>query len=132
MKNITATQRKLNILNKAIQNGFEIDEDKSFEYLVDDAESYLIYSEIDVKEEECEVRQSGRLQSVQRSDGMGYEFRSDGYIVDFSAHWHKDPSDKVFHTTVVDSDANVVRLFYFVGETEYNAPEGYYYSKREG
>lgn len=131
MKNITAIQRKLNILEKATQNDFEIDESESFDELIFSAEQYLIDNEIDAQEEECEVVSLGNHgQRIDWYDGKGYEFWAQGEIIDFSHYWNNAPEEKVYHTTVVDSEANVVKLFYFVGETEYNAPDGYYYSKK--
>lgn len=81
-------------------------------------------------EDECEVTSNGRSQHVSYGD-----FWSDGEIVHFSDHWHKSPETKVFHSDFVMEDEGVMKnmhLYYLVGETDYNAPDGYYYSKSKG
>lgn len=81
-------------------------------------------------EDECEVKSNGRSQHVSYGD-----FWSDGEIVDFSANWREDPETKVFHSDFVMEDNGVMKnmhLFYKVGETDYNAPDGYMYSKKAG
>lgn len=115
MKNISPDQRSLNILNKAIANGFEIDEADTFEEVRNCATQYLIDNEIDVIEEHVEVKSLGNHgQSVDWSDGKGFDFWSQGEIVDFKGHWHDEPGTKVFHETCVDSDANVIKMYYVV------------------
>lgn len=129
MKTITAQQRTINILNKATESGFEIEEAETLEDIRISAESFLIENS-DAIEEECEVISLGNHgQRVDWSDGKGFEFWSQGEIVDFSKHWSDSPETKVFHSTVVDSEGTVVKLYYVVGETDYNAPDGYYFDK---
>lgn len=80
-------------------------------------------------EDECEVSSHSRSQYVSYRD-----YTSSGEIVDFSAHWYEAPETKVFHTDLVVEDDGVMKnmhLYYCVGETDYNAPEGFYYSKKE-
>lgn len=132
MKQVTSNQRTLNILKKAIELGYEMEENDPLYTVIEDAEYFIIDNtpEKDKREEECEVRQNGRQQQVDWLDGKGLRFQTFGEIVDFSENWHKDPSHKVYHTTVVDSEANVVKLYYLVGETDYNAPDGYYFDRK--
>lgn len=132
MKTVSNNQRTLNILNKAIANGFEFEESTTIEDVRIAAEEFLIENEIDVIEEECEVKSLGNNgQRVDWCDGQGFEYWSQGEIVDFSAHWYDSPDTKVFHETVIDSQANVVKLYYLVGETQGNAPEGFMYSDKQ-
>lgn len=74
--------------------------------------------DLETIEAECEVN-PGRQQSVIYEDYECY-----GEIVDFSAHWHKPAGTKVYHSDyiTVDKDGKVKRmkLYYLVGETEYN------------
>jgi hypothetical protein len=80
-------------------------------------------------EDECEVTTNGRSQHVSYGD-----FWSDGEIVDFSSNWSKSPKTKVFHSDFVMEQCGVMKnmnLYYLVGETDYNAPDGYFYSKKE-
>jgi hypothetical protein len=121
MKIITPSQRDLNILNKAVANGFEINSQDTFEEVRNAATDFLIENEIDVKEEQVEVKSLGNHgQRVDWSDEFGFEFWSQGEIVDFKSHWHDAPGTKVFHETCVDSEANVIKMYYLVAETEYN------------
>jgi hypothetical protein len=82
-------------------------------------------------EDECEVSSNGRSQHVRYGD-----FWSDGEIVDFSSSWGKTPETKVFHSDFVMEDEDGLmknmHLYYLVGETEYNAPDGYIYKKGKG
>ena len=127
---ITNEKRTLNILNKAVEIGFEIDESLSMEELKEKAINYLIANDSGT-EEECPVVTGKHGQSVQWTDGKGYEFFSQGEILDFAKHWYDISGTKVFYQNLVDSEANVIRLYYVVGETEYNMTEGYYYSCKE-
>lgn len=78
-------------------------------------------------EDECEVMSNGRTQHVSYDD-----YWCDGEIVDFSAHRFKSPETKIFHSdfAMEDSDGLIkaMHLYYLVGENEFNAPDGYYYS----
>lgn len=129
MKNFN--QRTINIINKAIALGFEFTEDETIENIRISAEEFLIEN-ADAIEEECEVKSLGNHgQRVDWSDGKGFDFWSQGEIIDFSAHWYDAPETKVFHETVLDTDGNVVKLFYYVGETQGNAPDGFMYSEKQ-
>ena len=121
---ITNEKRTLNILNKAIEIGFEIDESLSMEELKEKAINYLIANDSGT-EEECDVITGSHGQSVYWTDGKGYEFFSQGKIVNFKKHWFDTPETKVYYQNLVDSVGNVIRLYYVVGETKYNKPEGY-------
>ena len=131
MSKVTKNQRTLNIINKSVENGFEFDEAETLEEIRIDAEDFLIEN-TEASEEECDIESLGNHgQRVDWSDGKGYDFCSQGEIVDWSNNWSKSPDTKVFYETVIDSDANVIKLYYLVGETDMNAPEGFYYSKKE-
>ncbi len=119
METISKNQRYLNILQKAVDNGFDFEIENTLEETLFEAESYLI-DYTDAIEEECEVELNGRQQEVNYYDGMGYEYSCWGEIVDFRVYWGKSPDEKVFHTTVIDSKAQVVNLYYLVGETSLN------------
>lgn len=74
-------------------------------------------------EDECEVTTNGSTQHVSYGD-----FWSDGEIVDFSSNWHKSPETEVFHSDFVMEQDGVMKnmnLYYLVGETDNNAPDGY-------
>lgn len=120
MKNITSNQRTLNILAKAIENGFEFDENDRLEDVRIQAEEFLIEN-TEAVEEECEVNSIGRgEQRVDWSDNMGFEFWSQGEIINFKDYWFDTPETKVYHNTVVNSEGQVVKLYYLVGETDHN------------
>lgn len=82
-------------------------------------------------EDECEVKNNGRTQHVRYVD-----FCSDGEIVDFSVNWHKSPETKIFHSDFVMEDTDglmkYMNLYYLVGQTDYNAPDGYMFSRKAG
>ena len=115
MKTITHFKRTTNIIAKAIDNGFEFNENDSVEDVRIAAEEFLIENEIDVQEIEVGViSQGSHGQRVEWSDGKGFDFWSQGEIVDFSKHWHKNADTKIFHETCVDSEANVIKMYCLV------------------
>jgi len=126
---ITNEKRILNILNKAIEIGFEIDESLSMEELKEKAIHYLIENELCI-DKYCPVITGSCGQSVKWTDGKGYEFFAQGEIIDFKRHWCDAPKTKVYYKKIVDSFGNVIRLYYKVEETEYNAPDGFFYDKK--
>ena len=79
-------------------------------------------------EDECEVSSHGRSQTVSYG-----EYVCSGEIVDFSNNWHKSPETKVFHSDFVMEREGIMknmRLYYLVGETDYNAPDGMWYNPK--
>jgi hypothetical protein len=123
MKTISKNQRIVNVLQKAINEGFQFTENETLDEIRANAEIYLVDNTEGI-EEECEVKSLGSHgQRIDWSDGKGYEYWRQGEIVDFKNHWFDSPETKVFHSDIIDSEANHVRLFYFVGETDYNKTE---------
>lgn len=120
MKQITSNQRTINIISKAVALGYRFFESETIEDTRIEAEQYLI-DNTDAIEDQCEVVSlGGHGQRVDWSDGKGYDFWQQGEIVDFARHWHKEPEHKVYHNTVIDSEGQVVKLFYYVGQTDFN------------
>jgi len=124
---------KNTIIAQAITLGFDFEQFEE-ETTVEEINQALVdfFNENSEKlerlEDECEVTNNGRTQYVSYGD-----FWSDGEIVDFSSNWHKAPETKVFHSDFVMEDAGVMKnmnLYYLVGETDYNAPDGFMYSKK--
>lgn len=124
---------KNTIIAQAITLGFDFEQFEE-ETTVEEINQALVdfFNENSEKlerlEDECEVTNNGRTQHVRYGD-----FWSDGEIVDFSSNWHKSPETKVFHSDFVMEDAGVMKnmnLYYLVGETDYNAPDGFMYSKK--
>jgi hypothetical protein len=113
MKNISETQRELNILNKAISLGFEFDRTEIFEDIFNSASKFLI-DKSEAIEEFCEVKNLGRDQRVDYYDGMGYEFWSQGEIWNHHSIRGLSEGDKFYHTTVIDSEGQVIKLFFIV------------------
>lgn len=120
MKQITSNQRTINIISKAVALGYRFFESETIEDTRIEAEQYLI-DNTDAIEDQCEVVSlGGHGQRVDWSDGKGYDFWQQGDIVDFARHWHKEPEHKVYHNTVIDSEGQAVKLFYYVGQTDFN------------
>lgn len=124
---------KNTIITQAIGLGFD------FEQFTDDAtiEEMLqvmmdFFNENSEKlprlEDECEVTNHSRSQNVSYGD-----FVSSGEIVDFLAHCADSPETKVFHSSFVMEEEGIMQnmnLYYLVGETDYNAPDGFYFDKK--
>ena len=129
MKNLI----KNSIITQAISLGFDFEQFTS-ETDLQEVEQEMVdfFNENSEKlerlEDECEVTTNGRTQHVSYDD-----FWSDGEIVNFRSKWSKSPDTKVFHSYFVMEENGVMKnmnLYYLVGETDYNAPEGYYYSAK--
>jgi hypothetical protein len=97
MKRISEPQRHLNILAKAIENGYELKYQESFEANCEKAEEWLI-DNLEYVEEFVKIDGKGMNQQLNWDDRMGYHI----------GEWGELPS----HTFVVDSLANVIKLIH--------------------
>lgn len=124
---------KNTIIAQAISLGFDFekfDEETTVEEITTAMMEFFFENsdKLERLEDECEVSSNGRGQHVSYGD-----FESSGEIVAFSENWHKAPETKVFHSDFVMEDNGVMKnmnLYYLVGETDYNAPAGFMYSKK--
>lgn len=115
--------RAANILLLAARYDFEFDMNESLEENLANAEAYLLenWQYFDILEEECDISVKGNHgQHVSFVDQNGWEYESQGDLVDFSKHWHKDPAEKIYFDSIIDSEGRIVRLYYRVGETDIN------------
>lgn len=131
MKNLI----KNTIIRQAIELGFDFEQFTNDADLQEVSEALMDFfnensDKLPKLEDECKVTSNGRTQHVSYGD-----YWVDGEIVNFSDNWHKSPETKVFHSDFVMEDTDglikTMHLYYLVGETDYNAPAGYYYSKKE-
>lgn len=124
---------KNTIITQAITLGFDFeqfDNDNTMEEVMQSLVEFFSENSdrLPTMEDECEVTSNGRSQNVNYVD-----YTSSGEIVHFSENWHKAPETKVFHSDFVMEDAGIMknmRLYYLVGETDYNAPEGYWFNPK--
>lgn len=126
---------KNSIISQAIELGFDFNQ-FSDDVTVEEINEIMLdffhenSDRLPELEDECEV-QGGGNQNVVYGD-----YQCSGEIVDFSAHWHKSPDTKVYHSDFVMEDVDGLmknmRLYYLVGETDYNAPEGFWYNPKTG
>lgn len=125
---------KNTIIAQAISLGFDFeqfDNETSVEEVIQSMVDFFNENseKLERLEDECEVSSNGRGQHVSYGD-----FESSGEIVTFSKNWHKAPETKVFHSDFVMENNCVMKnmnLYYLVGETDYNAPAGFVYSKKD-
>lgn len=122
MKN--TSKRIANIIKVAVELGFVIDTGTSVESLIEGAEEFIRENAI-AERYECDVESNGHSQRVDFGD-----FWSQGQIVDFSAHWHKAPNTEIDHESFVDNEGKLIQLYYVIGETDYNAPDGFYFDRK--
>lgn len=127
MKNTDAKYRSANVLKSALELGFDIDSKESFEAVIEAAEVFILDNGT-AERHECEVKSLGS--HGQRVD-FG-DFWLQGEIINFSSHWSDSPETEVDHESFVDNDGKLIQLFYRVGETAYNAPDGFMYSEELG
>lgn len=121
------------VIAQAIELGFDFEQFSS-DSTVEEMENVMFEffrensNELPQQEDECEVTGRGNRQHVSYGD-----FESSGEIVDFSSHWHKDSSEKIFHSDFVMLDGHkmvTMNLYFLVGETEYNAPDGFWFNPK--
>lgn len=115
MKTYTQSQRYVNILHKAVSNGFNPNEKESIADQVDDAMYFLeeLIRTNDIvadDEEECEVMHATHHQVVQWNDGMGYAYQCDGEIISHDQYRNAEKGERIYHTTVFDSRGRIIRL----------------------
>lgn len=122
------------IISQAISLGFDFSEFTSDTEILEVEKAMIDFfhensDKLPRIEDECEVTNNGRSQNVSYDD-----YVADGQIVDFSAHWHLAPDTKVFHSDFIMEHEGIIKnmhLYYLVGETEFNVPDGYIWSKKE-
>ena len=90
--------------------GFEFDETNSIEDVRIEAEDYLIEND-SATEEYCKVVSTGRSQVVSYQDGYGYDYTCSGEIVSWNSYKFAKAGTKIYHTTLLDSNGNVVKLY---------------------
>lgn len=79
-------------------------------------------------EDECEVTSHGNGQNVSYND-----YVCTGEIVNFSDKWGEAPETKVFHSAFIMLEGGKMcnmNLYYLVGETDYNAPDGFHFNRK--
>ena len=107
MTTITKSQRVLNIINKAVENGFEINENKTFEDIKIEAEDFLIENTTSEKEE-ADYSDNNLFYS----DGKGFEINVTGELYstrDLELMRKRNENFLILHT-IIDSNANVIDL----------------------
>ncbi|MFV0398811.1 MAG: hypothetical protein ACK5JU_12500 [Bacteroidales bacterium] len=130
MKKITKQQRAINVIQRAINLGYEFDSSFTFDEILIDCENFL-FGELDAdRYEKCQLHTSTRDQHYSYADGMGYEntvsgdihyfdpeetrytFSEDGTPI--SIEWfdvEEEDNSVVFFDRVIDSEAKVVQLY---------------------
>lgn len=131
MKKISEAQRNLNIISRAIEQGFEHGNNDQFWYILSNAKEYLLYETSPDHYEYCNVRCTGSDESYTYSDGKGYEVTMSGDIIGNISNWkerfifrssgrperiraeYADQYDEsfIFFDKVIDSLGNVIQLY---------------------
>ena len=79
------------IIRIAVEEGFEPDENDSFDTIASDAANYLLKEEPCGHEfVHCPFSWHGYMQGYGFVDESGYEIEASGEIFDFSHHWRKE------------------------------------------
>jgi hypothetical protein len=107
----TAYERKSNIVKKAVEIGFKIESVKSSESLAEAAEQFLIDNTKDPIEIEGKLGRVGGNQSFEWSDGKGFNYDAQGELISFQQYKRAQDLEKIYHTTLVDSDGNVIKFY---------------------
>lgn len=127
---------KNTIIRQAIELGFDFDQfanDASLQEVNDALIDFFNENseKLPQLEDECKVTNNRGTQHISYGD-----FWCDGEIIDLSANWHKEPGTKILcHDFVMeDTDGLMINmnLYFLVSENEFNAPDGYVYSKEIG
>lgn len=108
---ITSEQAFINQLQRAVDNGFEIDRGLTIEEIQIEAQDFLINNlPVDVSEY-CEVLQHGTTQHVNYADVFGTEYTSDGEIIGWNSYRDVAPNEKFVYATFVNVKGEVVELY---------------------
>jgi hypothetical protein len=108
---ITSEQAFINQLQRAVENGFEIDRDLTINEIQIEAQDFLIYNLPVDKSEYCEVLQHGTSQHVDYCDGLGTVYTCDGEIIGWNTYRDATPNEKFVHTTIVNVKGEIVQLY---------------------
>ena len=115
MENINE-KRMLNILRRAIDSGFVIDENKPLVEIVASAEDFLIDNFSCDKEEYCKLER-GYSQSYTYTDKNGWTKEESGDITHYES---KDVVEGVegekvvYYTTLINSEGEIIALYDYV------------------
>jgi hypothetical protein len=102
--------RDINILSKAMQAGFEGNFNATLEENLSDAQDYLIEWEVGLYEAQAQVTSLGRgEETFTWADKKGFDITGNGQILGDGLEKNEQ---KVYHTTTVDTDGNVVKLYH--------------------
>lgn len=120
IKIFTMKALKNSIVLQAINLGFDFESMESNQSLLDNLKDFFYDNadKLQQVEHECEVIDNRGSQHVSFED-----YWCDGEIVKKSDHWHLPADTKIFHSNFIKEENGVVknvRLFYYVGETDYN------------
>lgn len=108
---ITSDQAFINQLQRAVENGFEIDRSESIEEIQIQAQDYLINNLPADKKIYCEVINHGTNQHVDYADGIGTTYTSDGEIIDWNTYRDAAPNEQHVYASIVDVKAQIIELY---------------------
>ncbi|MFA6087461.1 hypothetical protein [Mucilaginibacter sp.] len=111
-KLISNDQAFINQLQRAVENGFEIDRDLTIGDIQIEAQDYLIelITPAD-KQVYCEVIQHGTSQHASYCDGIGTVYHSDGEIIRWQTYKQAQPNEMFVYATIVDVKGQVIELY---------------------
>lgn len=113
MKNtlITSDQAFINQLQRAVENGFEIDRDETIEDIQIQVQDFLVDNLPADQQIYCEVLQHGRSQHVDYADGFGTYYTSDGEIIGWNTYRDAAPNEQYVYATIVDVKGQIIQLY---------------------
>lgn len=127
------TAYRCSVIAAAVRFAFDKDYDcpldtseDSFDDAFGKAEAFLIEYKEHIPEE-GNLYSNSHGQHASWSDGKYLDYECDGEIVNIADHWHKPVGTKIVFQTLVDSDGEVIDLYYTVTPSVHNTPNGYLY-----
>lgn len=108
---INKDQAFVNILQRAINEGYELGNYNSIEETLIEAEDYLINNCEADRAEYCEVVSNGPHQHTEYEDGFGTRYSSSGEIIDYHAYRYAEPNTKHVYATIVNVKGEVIALY---------------------
>lgn len=109
---INSDQAFINIVSRAIENGYPLNKHNSIEETLIEAEDYLIglITPAD-KQIYCEVVSHGTSQHVSYADGLGTVYTSDGEIIGYNTYKNALPNEMHVYATIVNVKGEVIELY---------------------
>lgn len=100
--------RIVNILTRAVEEGFSVNLQSTVQNTMIDATNHLI-GKVEAEEVYCKVDTTGKSQYVSYTDSSGFQYVIDGEIL--GEAFEREPDKRYIYHRIVDQQAKVIALY---------------------